>query len=190
MAGETAEAARAGGAVRGGSRPKAAPRWPGSRNRSRLCASKRRPRRNGAREIELELVKKQAELKYLDETSRKELNIAAAEVASGEESQLDETGVAEAEQRYQEVRAKIEALGPVNPQALEEFQEAQQRYDFLNTQRQDLLDSIRDTEKAIQELDHGIAAPVQGSLRSDQRAFPADVPDAVRRRPGRDAPDR
>ena len=47
----------------------------------------------------------------------------------------------------------IEALGPVNPQALEEYQEAQQRYEFLNTQRQDLLDSIRDTEKAIQELD-------------------------------------
>ena len=55
--------------------------------------------------------------------------------------------------RSQEIRARIEALGPVNPQALEEFQEAQQRYDFLNTQRQDLLDSIRDTEKAIQELD-------------------------------------
>jgi hypothetical protein len=43
-------------------------------------------------EIELELVKKQAELKYLDETSRKELNIAAAEVASGEESQLLDEG--------------------------------------------------------------------------------------------------
>ena len=104
-------------------------------------------------EIELELVKKQAELKYLDETARKELNIAASEVAASEESTLDETGVQEAEQRYQEVRNKIEALGPVNPQALEEFQEAQQRYDFLNMQRQDLIDSIRDTEKAIQELD-------------------------------------
>ena len=104
-------------------------------------------------EIELELVRKQAELKYLDETSRKELSAAAAEVASIEPSELDESGVAEAEQRYQEVRTRIEALGPVNPQALEEFQEAQQRYEFLNTQRQDLLDSIRDTEKAIQELD-------------------------------------
>ena len=41
----------------------------------------------------------------------------------------------------------------MNPQALEEFQEAQQRYDFLNAQRQDLLDSIRDTERAIQEID-------------------------------------
>jgi chromosome segregation protein len=66
---------------------------------------------------------------------------------------LDEHGLAEAEQRYQEVRSRIEALGPVNTQALQEFEEAQQRYDFLNAQRQDLLDSIRDTEKAIHEID-------------------------------------
>jgi chromosome segregation protein len=104
-------------------------------------------------EIELELVRKQSELKYLDETCRKELGVGAPEVASSEELELDEVGVAEIEQKYQDVRAKIEALGPVNTQALEEFQEASQRYEFLNTQRQDLLDSIRDTEKAIQELD-------------------------------------
>jgi chromosome segregation protein len=111
-------------------------------------------------EIELELVKKQAELKYLDETSRKELNASASEIAAelaasentGEDAP-ESASVEESEQRYQDVRARIEALGPVNPQALEEFQEAQQRYDFLNTQRQDLIDSIRDTETAIQELD-------------------------------------
>jgi chromosome segregation protein len=104
-------------------------------------------------EIELELVRKQGDLKYLDETSRKELAEGAAEVAASLDVELDESGVAEVEAKYQEVRAKIEALGPVNTQALEEFQEASQRYEFLNTQRQDLLDSIRDTEKAIQELD-------------------------------------
>jgi chromosome segregation protein len=104
-------------------------------------------------QIELDLVKKQAELKYLDETSRKELNAPLEELAAGEDVVLDEAGLAEAEQKYQEVKARIEALGPVNPQALEEFQEAQQRYDFLNAQRQDLLDSIRDTEKAIHDID-------------------------------------
>ena len=105
--------------------------------------------------IELELVRKQAELKYLDETSRNELSLTAGEVAAAVETDgvTAEASVEESEQRYQEVRARIEALGPVNPQALEEYQEAQQRYEFLNTQRQDLLDSIRDTEKAIQELD-------------------------------------
>jgi chromosome segregation protein len=104
-------------------------------------------------EVELDLVRKQAELKFLDETSRKELGIPAGELAKDEEAVLDEAGLIEAEQKYQEVKARIEALGPVNPQALEEFQEAQQRYDFLNAQRQDLLDSIRDTEKAIHDID-------------------------------------
>jgi chromosome segregation protein len=104
-------------------------------------------------QIELMLVRLQAELKYLDETSRKELSIAVSELAAGEETVLDDAGLEEAESKYQEVRSRIEALGPVNPDALQEFQEAQQRYDFLNAQRQDLLDSIRDTEKAIQEID-------------------------------------
>ncbi len=103
--------------------------------------------------IELDLVKRQAELKYLEETCRKELSASLGELAGSEETVLDEEALVEAEARYEEVRNRIEALGPVNPQALEEYQEAHQRYDFLNTQRQDLLDSIRDTEKAIQDID-------------------------------------
>jgi chromosome segregation protein len=103
-------------------------------------------------QIELELVRRQSELKFLDETSRKELNVSLDEL-DRPETEPDELTVAEAEQRAQDLRARIEALGPVNPEAWHEFQEAQQRYDFLNTQRQDLLDSIRDTEKAIQEID-------------------------------------
>jgi len=104
-------------------------------------------------QIELELVKLQAELKYLDETSRKELNAPLEELAAGEEVVPDDDALAEAEEKYRELKSRIDALGPVNPQALEEFQEAQQRYDFLNVQRQDLLESIRDTEKAIHEID-------------------------------------
>jgi chromosome segregation protein len=104
-------------------------------------------------QLELELVKKQAELKYLDETSRKELGAALEELAAGEETVLDDDALAEAEAKYQEVKTRIDALGPVNPDALQEFQEAQQRHDFLNAQRTDLIDSIRDTEKAIQDLD-------------------------------------
>ncbi|HUS05838.1 MAG TPA: hypothetical protein VMZ52_06070, partial [Bryobacteraceae bacterium] len=104
-------------------------------------------------QVELELVKRQAELKYLDETCRKELNANLEEIAASEETVLDDDGLVEAEQKYQDLRARIEALGPVNTEALQQFEEAQQRYDFLNAQRQDLLDSIRDTEKAILDID-------------------------------------
>jgi len=104
-------------------------------------------------QIEVDLVRRQAEIKYLDETSRKELNCPVQELAAPDETGADAESIAEAERLYQEVRARIEALGPVNAQAMEEYQEAQQRQDFLSAQRQDLLDSIRDTEKAIAEID-------------------------------------
>ncbi len=104
-------------------------------------------------EIEVELVRKQAELKFLDETSRKELNSPVEALAPADGPVPEPEIIAEAEQSALEVRNRIEALGAVNPAAMEEFQEAQQRHDFLSAQRQDLIDSIRDTEKAIQEID-------------------------------------
>jgi chromosome segregation protein len=102
-------------------------------------------------EIEVELTRRQSELQFLDETSRKELNVAVAELETPEDTSAEVLQAAETS--YQETKTKIENLGAVNPTAWEEFQEAQQRHDFLTAQRQDLLDSIRDTEKAIQEID-------------------------------------
>jgi chromosome segregation protein len=104
-------------------------------------------------QVEIELVRKQAELKFLDETSRKELNCPVAELASADDPVPDADAITEAEQSANEVRNRIEGLGAVNAAAMEEYQEAQQRHDFLSAQRQDLIDSIRDTEKAIQEID-------------------------------------
>jgi chromosome segregation protein len=116
--------------------------------------------------LEVDLVQLRADLKYLDETSRKELGVGVAELRAqllappaAEDGQpaaalkLSAELLEESERAYAELKNRIEAMGPVNPQALEEFQETQQRYDFLNAQRQDLLDSIRDTEKAIAEID-------------------------------------
>ena len=104
-------------------------------------------------QVEIDLVRKQAELKYLDETSRKELGCAVEELSAADDPIPDSDAIAEAEQSANEVRNRIEGLGAVNAAAMEEYQEAQQRHDFLSAQRQDLIDSIRDTEKAIQEID-------------------------------------
>jgi len=102
-------------------------------------------------EIEVELTRRQSELQFLDETSRKELSVAVAEMPVPEDCSAEILQAAET--AWQETKTKIENLGAVNPTAWEEFQEAQLRQDFLSAQRQDLLDSIRDTEKAIQEID-------------------------------------
>jgi chromosome segregation protein len=103
--------------------------------------------------LQVDLARAESELKHLDETSQKELEAPLAALAAEGETIPDEETLAQIEAKYGEVRKKIEALGPVNPQALEEFEEAQQRQEFLQAQRQDLLDSIRDTEGAIGEID-------------------------------------
>ena len=51
------------------------------------------------------------------------------------------------------LRARIERLGAVNLMAIEQFDELEQRYDFLTAQRKDLLDSIQSTGAAIERID-------------------------------------
>ena len=57
------------------------------------------------------------------------------------------------EERILTLREKIERLGPVNMMAIDEFDTLEERFDFLTTQRQDLLDSIRSTGDAIRRID-------------------------------------
>ncbi len=52
-----------------------------------------------------------------------------------------------------EVKEKIERIGPVNPLAVQEAQENEERFAFMTSQRQDLLDSIRELEDAIRQID-------------------------------------
>ena len=103
--------------------------------------------------IEIELVRLQSDLKHLEETCARELGRPIAEAAADQGPPLGPEELAAAEQDCLRLKEKIDALGPVNVLALEEYQEAQQRYDFLDTQRQDLIDSVRDTQQAISEID-------------------------------------
>ncbi len=52
-----------------------------------------------------------------------------------------------------ELREKIEQLGPVNMMAIDQFDELEDRFEFLTTQRKDLLDSILATGEAIKRID-------------------------------------
>ncbi len=54
--------------------------------------------------------------------------------------------------RLEQIRRKLDQIGAVNMMALEELEEAEQRFQFLTTQRQDILDSIEATEDALSEI--------------------------------------
>ncbi len=57
------------------------------------------------------------------------------------------------EEEARSLKQKLEAMGPVNMMALEEYVETTQRHSFLETQRKDLLDSIENTQASIKEID-------------------------------------
>ena len=103
--------------------------------------------------VELRLVELRSDIKHLDETCQRDLSRPLADLNTEFSEDLTAERLAEAEETHRQLTAKIENLGPVNVLALEEFQEAQQRMEFLDTQRTDLLDSIRDTQQAIHEID-------------------------------------
>lgn len=58
----------------------------------------------------------------------------------------------EAMERIGSLRQKIASLGEVNPGAVEEFEELNQRYDFLTAQKDDLESSIESLQKAIRKI--------------------------------------
>jgi len=62
------------------------------------------------------------------------------------------TEIETARARLDELRVKIEEMGAVNMMALEELEEAEERFRFLSEQRRDILDSIRMTEEALTEI--------------------------------------
>jgi len=70
-----------------------------------------------------------------------------------EEAFLSGEALESAEEEVRQLRKRIESLGPLNMMALEELKEAEERYEFLESQRQDLLSSIEDTTQAIREID-------------------------------------
>ena len=57
-----------------------------------------------------------------------------------------------AKTQLEDLRRKIDALGPVNMMALEELSEVEDRFDFLVTQKTDIERAIADTQSAIAEI--------------------------------------
>jgi len=56
------------------------------------------------------------------------------------------------EEMVETLKGKIDRLGPVNMMAIEEFDDLDERYEFLTTQREDLVESIKATGDAIARI--------------------------------------
>jgi chromosome segregation protein len=102
---------------------------------------------------EIERARNDAEREHLRETCVNELNTQPEDLIAEQPALLAGVDLAAADSQYQEMKSRIASMGPVNMMALEEYNECEQRFGFLGREREDLLQSITDTQQAIAELD-------------------------------------
>jgi chromosome segregation protein len=95
-----------------------------------------------------------ADLKHLEETCVSDLGAEAAALREDTEiARIEGETLAAEDEACRGLKQKLENMGPVNMMALEEYKETEQRHQFLETQRKDLLDSIDNTQATIKEID-------------------------------------
>ena len=109
-------------------------------------------------ELSATAAKLQSDLQHLADTCLNELGmeraILMAEAVSDKPiPMLTGDELAAEDQAHREMRARLDAMGPVNMMALEEYKETAQRHQFLATQRKDLMEAIENTAATIREID-------------------------------------
>ena len=102
---------------------------------------------------EIDRARLHSDFVHLEGTCVKELGVPLSEIQRETAVALEEAELQRLDGEYLDLSNKIESMGPMNMMALEEYQECDQRFQFLTTQRKDLLDSIEDTSAAIKEID-------------------------------------
>ncbi len=102
---------------------------------------------------QIEKARNDADRDYLRQTCVAELNAQPEELMAQEAQLLIGEDLIAAETNYNEMKARVEAMGPVNMMALEEFKECEEREGFLRRERDDLVQGIENTRLTITELD-------------------------------------
>jgi chromosome segregation protein len=116
-------------------------------------------------EVSAQAAKLRSDAEHMAETCMNELGVTSQQLlADPAVPRVSGEQLAQEDAIYHEMRAKLDAMGPVNMMALEEYNETAQRHGFLEGQRKDLMESITNTQNTIREID-------QVSRQKFQEAF-------------------
>ena len=94
------------------------------------------------------------ELEYMEAACVSDLGVEALELRGDETvARLEDDVLQQEDEACRELKHKLEAMGPVNMMALEEYKEIAERHGFLEGQRKDLVEAIENTQSTIREID-------------------------------------
>jgi len=95
-----------------------------------------------------------SDIEHLEQTCLNDLAVEPATLRTDESiERIAAEALVTEEEAARALKQRLEAMGPVNMMALEEYTETAQRHEFLETQRKDLIDSIENTQASIKEID-------------------------------------
>jgi chromosome segregation protein len=116
-----------------------------------------RSRREQADTILLELQQKlndtKIQLSSIKERLSVEFNIDLSEILREEQVEEDATSTEELQALVSKIKEKIERIGPINPMAMEAYQEIKERFDFITEQKNDLVEAKTSLMQTIDEID-------------------------------------
>jgi chromosome segregation protein len=95
-----------------------------------------------------------SDLEHLESTCLNDLSVEA--IVLREDAaiiRIEAEALVAEEEAARALKQRLEAMGPVNMMALEEYTETSQRHAFLEAQRRDLIESIENTQASIKEID-------------------------------------
>jgi chromosome segregation protein len=152
--------------------------WDGGRNRVAQMEDHLRMGRQSLQELreqrsqaEIGRARNDSDRQHLRETCMTEVNAQPEDLIATETAFMTGEDLAAAEISYREMKERIESMGPVNMMALEEFNECDQRFTFLTRERDDLLQSILDTQQAIAELDAATKEKFEHAFHAINKSF-------------------
>ena len=95
-----------------------------------------------------------SDIEHIEATCLNDLALEAAALRNDAEiARIEGEALAVEEEAARNLKQRLEAMGPVNMMALEEYNETASRHAFLDAQRKDLLESIENTQASIKEID-------------------------------------
>ena len=77
----------------------------------------------------------------------------------------------EIRRQIEDLKGKIKALGNINVNAIEDYKEISERYEFMRTQHEDLVNAQAELEQIIEELDTGMRRQFDEKFREIRAEF-------------------
>ena len=126
--------------------------------------------------LDKELLRLQNQSEKLSERMESYVNYMWSEyelTRQGAEALRDEDApeLGQLKRRLEELKSSIRSLGNVNVNAIEDYKEISERYEFMKTQHGDLVKAEEALLKIIEELDAGMRRQFEEKFREIQREF-------------------